>query len=248
MKNKILPARETMERSYDTSGLIIYLFLIPFAIIILLLLIVLIIFTQIKQSPENSIDNSYDTQSVVSYNSEDEEKLLTLASVYSPLSDDYKPSLKNYNGIKYDSTLEEPLSALISAAKEDGVTIKVTGGYISKNEQDKLFKSEVERLMQEKDYSQVKAETEAEKSIPKGNHYDRQTGLSITLSTDDNYAWLEANAYKYGFIQRYTKSGEEETKVKADNSLFRYVGIENAKKIRILGMTLDEYVDYVNSR
>ena len=61
MKNKILPARETMERSYDTSGLIIYLFLIPFAIIILLLLIVLIIFTQIKQSPENSIDNSYDT-------------------------------------------------------------------------------------------------------------------------------------------------------------------------------------------
>ena len=36
MKNKILPARETMERSYDTSGLIIYLFLIPFAIIILL--------------------------------------------------------------------------------------------------------------------------------------------------------------------------------------------------------------------
>ena len=65
----------------------------------------------------------------------------------------------NYNGIKYDSTLEEPLSALISAAKEDGVTIKVTGGYVSKNEQDKLFKAEVERLMQEKDYSQVKAET-----------------------------------------------------------------------------------------
>lgn len=62
--------------------------------------------------------------------------------------------------------------------------------------------------MQEKDYSQVKAETEAEKSIPKGNHCDRQTGLSITLSTNDNYAWLEANAYKYGFIQRYTKSGE----------------------------------------
>lgn len=248
MKNKILSARETMERSYDTSGLTIYLFLIPFAIIILLLLIVLIIFTEIKQSPENSIDNSYDTQSIVSYNSENEEKLLTLASVYSPLSDDYKPNLENYNGTQYDSILEEPLSALIIAAKKDGVTIKVTGGYVSKNEQDKLFKAEVERLIQEKDYSQVKAETEAEKSIPKGNHCDRQTGLSITLSTNDNYAWLEANAYKYGFIQRYTKSGEEATKVKADNSLFRYVGMENAKKIRILGMTLDEYVDYVNSR
>lgn len=248
MKNKILPAREAMERSYNTSELTIYLFLIPFAIIILLLLIVLIIFTQIKQSPENSIDNSYDTQSVVSYNSEDEEKLLTLSSVYSPLSDDYKPNLENYNGIKYDSTLKEPLSALINAAKEDGVNIKVTGGYISASEQNELFKSETNRLIQEKDYSQVKAETEAEKSVPKGNHHDRQTGLSVTLSTDDNYTWLEANAYKYGFIQRYTKFGEEETKVKADTSLFRYVGVENAKKIRILGMSLDEYVSYVNSR
>lgn len=248
MKNKILPAREAMERSTDTSNLTIYLFLIPFAIIILLLLIVLIIFTEIKQSPENSIDNSYDTQSVVSYDSEDNDKLLVLASAYSPLSDDYKPNLKSYNGIQYDSILEEPLSALISAAKEDGVNIKVTGGYVSASEQNKLFQSEVERLMQEKNYSQVKAETEAEKSIPKGNHYDRQTGLSIILSTDDNYAWLEANAYKYGFIQRYTKSGEEETKVKADDSLFRYVGTENAKKIRILGMSLDEYANYVKSR
>lgn len=248
MKNKILPAREAMERSTDTSNLTIYLFLIPFAIIILLLLIVLIIFTETKQSPENSIDNSYDTQSVVSYDSEDNDKLLVLASAYSPLSDDYKPNLKSYNGIQYDSILEEPLSALISAAKEDGVNIKVTGGYVSASEQNKLFQSEAERLMQEKNYSQVKAETEAEKSIPKGNHYDRQTGLSIILSTDDNYAWLEANAYKYGFIQRYTKSGEEETKVKADDSLFRYVGTENAKKIRILGMSLDEYANYVKSR
>lgn len=248
MKNKILPAREAMERSTDTSNLTIYLFLIPFAIIILLLLIVLIIFTEIKQKPENSIDNLYDTQSVVSYNSEDNDKLLVLASAYSPLSDDYKPNLKSYNGIQYDSILEEPLSALISAAKEDGVNIKVTGGYVSASEQNKLFQSEVERLMQEKNYSQVKAETEAEKSIPNGNHYDRQTGLSIILSTDDNYAWLEANAYKYGFIQRYTKSGEEETKVKADDSLFRYVGTENAKKIRILGMSLDEYANYVKSR
>lgn len=50
----------------------------------------------------------------------------------------------------------------LSVPQGGQVTIKVTGGYVSKNEQDKLFKSEVERLMQEKDYSQVKAETEAE--------------------------------------------------------------------------------------
>ncbi len=248
MKNKILSAREAMERSRDTGSLTAYLFLIPFAIIILLLLIVLIIITEINKKPENSFDNSYSTQSIVSYSTDTDEKLLILASSYSPLADDYKPNLKNYNGIQYDSTLEEPLSALINAAKEDGVNIKVTGGYISASEQNELFKSETNRLIQEKDYSQVKAETEAEKSVPKGNHHDRQTGLSVTLSTDDNYTWLEANAYKYGFIQRYTKFGEEETKVKADTSLFRYVGVENAKKIRILGMSLDEYVSYVNSR
>lgn len=248
MKNKILSAREAMDRSSDTSSLTVYLFLIPFAIIILLLLIVLIIFTEINKKPESSLENSYSTQSVVSYSSEDDDELLVLASSFSPLSDDYKPNLKSYDGIKYDSSIKEPLSELINAAKEDGVNIIVTGAYVSANEQDKLFQAEVSRLIQEMDYSQVKAETEAEKAVPRGGEHDRQTGLSVVLKTDDSYAWLEANAYKYGFIQRYTKAKEEETKVKEDISLYRYVGTENAKKIRMLGMSLDEYVDYVNSR
>lgn len=248
MKNKILSAREAMEKSRDTSSLTVYLFLIPFAIIILLLLIVLIVITEINKKPVNSFDNLYDTQSVVSYNTENDNNLLVLASSSSPLTDDYKPNLKNYGGIQYDSSIQEPLSALINAAKEDGVTITVTGGYVSASEQDKLFQAEVNRLMQEMDYSQVKAETEAKKSVPKGNEYDRQTGLSVILSTSDSYAWLDANAYKYGFIQRYTEANEDETKIKADISLFRYVGTENAKKIRMLGISLDEYIDYVNSR
>lgn len=248
LKNKILSARETMEKSRDTGSLTTLLFLIPFAIIILILLIVLLVISEIKKTATDSPETTSNIYDTTSYISETNENLLVLASNYSPLTDDYKPNLEDYNGIKYDSILKEPLTTLINAAKEDGVTIKVTGGYVSASEQDKLFEAEVNRLINEFDYSQVKAETEAEKSVPKGNEHDRQTGLSVILSTDDEYSWLALHAYEYGFIQRYAKVDEETTNVKADSTLYRYVGAENAKRIRMLGMSLDEYVDYVNSR
>lgn len=248
MKNKILSARYAMEKSRDTSSLTTLLFLIPIAIIILTLLIVLLVVTEINKTTTNfdeTASNIYDTTSSITENNEN---LLVLASSSSPLTDEYNPNLEDYNGIKYNSMLDEPLTMLINAAQNDDIKINVTGGYVSASEQDKLFQAEVNRLINEFDYSQVKAETEAEKSVPKGNEYDRQTGLSVILSTDDEYSWLALHAYEYGFIQRYTKAGEETTNVKADATLYRYIGTENAKKIRMLGMSLDEYVDYVNSR
>ena len=54
--------------------------------------------------------------------SEYEEKLLTLASVYSPLSDDYKPSLENYNGLAIDF---QKLAVYASWQKKSGTMKQV---------------------------------------------------------------------------------------------------------------------------
>ena len=61
--------------------------------------------------------------------------------------------------------------------------------------------------------------------------------------TDDNYKWLENNAYKYGFIIRYPKDKEFITGYEFENWHIRYVGNEAAKIIHDNNLTLEEYVD-----
>lgn len=253
-RKRVLSAHESIEKSRDTKSLMSFMILIPIAIVILILLIILFVMTKINEKPQGFTETAPSASENISYiSAEDKKKLLTIASDESPLANNYKPNLREYDGIQYDSILEEPLKELLNAAKEDGISLKITGGYISADEQDELFHSEVERLIQEKEYSRVKAENEAEKSVPRGGEHDRQTGLSVifsssgTFSESDGYSWLLMHAHEYGFIQRYTDNKEDETKVKADASLFRYVGRENAKKILMLGMSLDEYVLYTNT-
>lgn len=244
-----------MEKSRDTKSLMSYMILLPIAIVVLLLCMVLFVIIHVNDRPKGFTETTQGSHENISYvSAEDEKKLLTIASSKTPLSSEYKPDIQENNGVKYDSMLEEPLKEMISAAKKDGVVLKVTEGYISETEQNKLFHAEAERLIQEKGYSRVKAENEAEKTVPRGGESDRQTGLSVKFASDGSftesgeYSWLVMHAHEYGFIQRYTEPKESETKVKADASLFRYVGIENAKKILMLDMSLDEYVNYVNSR
>lgn len=250
-----MSAYETMEKSRDTKSLVSFMILLPVAIVIVLSLMVLFVIVQINDRPKGFSETTHSASEDISYiSAEDKKKLLTIASGKTPLSNDYKPDIHEYDGVEYDSILEEPLKEMIQAARKEGISLKLSGGYISCTEQDKLFHAETERLMQEKAYSRVKAENEAESTVPRGGKSDRQTGLSVEFYSDgsfsesNEYSWLVMHAHEYGFIQRYTESKEDETKVKADASLFRYVGIENAKKILMLDMSLDEYVNYVNSR
>lgn len=70
---------------------------------------------------------------------------------------------------------------------------------------------------------------------------EHQLGLSVDLATDGGLGlsdftgtpeqkWLSDNAYKYGFIQRYTEAGKYVTGFDAESWHFRYVGRDVAKK------------------
>ena len=56
------------------------------------------------------------------------------------------------------------------------------------------------------------------------------------------YAWLDNNAYKYGFVQSYRSGTESITGYSAEPWHWRYVGIENATAIRSSGLTPYEYL------
>ena len=67
------------------------------------------------------------------------------------------------------------------------------------------------------------------------------TGLTIHFDETKESIWLQNNAYKYGFIQRYPKGKEHITGYPYESWHYRYVGIKIAKVIFEQNLTLEEY-------
>ena len=55
--------------------------------------------------------------------------------------------------------------------------------------------------------------------------------------------WLIQNSWKYGFILRYPTNKNNITKVGYEPWHYRYVGKVHAKKIKELGVCLEEYIE-----
>ena len=60
------------------------------------------------------------------------------------------------------------------------------------------------------------------------------------------YNWLTANAYKYGFVERFPASKKAQTGV-TDNYHYRYVGYAHAFYMKQYSLCLEEYVDMLHS-
>lgn len=186
----------------------------------------------------------------------DEKKLLMIISPDSPLPSDYKTDLINYEGHKFDSGIIEDLQKMIEVANRDSISLKIEEGYVSAEVQHEKYMDEVRRLMAKEGYGEARAMEEAEKTVPMEDHSEFQSGLAVKFGSVKNedfaqteeYRWLYKNSIKYGFILRYPEGKEMSTDFAFDPSHFRYVGKENASRMRSLNMTLDEYVSYLNSR
>ena len=60
------------------------------------------------------------------------------------------------------------------------------------------------------------------------------------------YKWLSENAASYGFILRYPSGKESVTGFDYEPWHYRYVGVEQAQKIKASGLTLEEYLAQPN--
>lgn len=81
-------------------------------------------------------------------------------------------------------------------------------------------------------------------------HSEHQTGLTMDLdSLDESYGdtpegvWLAQNCYKYGFIIRYPKGGENITGYSYEPWHVRYLGKSTAKLVYSSGLTLEEFLN-----
>ena len=85
----------------------------------------------------------------------------------------------------------------------------------------------------------------------KPGHSEHQLGLAVDLNLANSkahfedskeYAWLKANSYKFGFIERYPKGKEFITGYGFEPWHYRYLGVELATNVYIDGSTYEEYL------
>ncbi len=178
------------------------------------------------------------------------EDLLKVVNIQNRLDNIFVPELSDFNGKKVNAVLLDDLQKMYDDAEQQGINLKINSAYISFDEQEKLYTEEYNELLQSSDYTQVRAEAETQKYIPKAGCSEAQTGmlLDFDLSDEHTRAYVERKCIDFGFILRYSKDKEDLTHHSPSDTLYRYVGCENAVKMRSYGMCLEEYADYVSDK
>lgn len=166
------------------------------------------------------------------------------------ISNDINVKIKNCRGKEISAVACDDLESMISDAKKDGIILWISSGYRDINYQKKLFNRQVEREKSKAVLTQEEAEKRAARVVARPRASEHNTGLAVDFNGVANdfyktkeYKWLMDNAHKYGFIERYQKKWKEYTGVIYEPWHFRYVGKENAPKIKDSGLCLEEYVE-----
>ena len=192
------------------------------------------------------LDSEYYTNVVSTDMSKDS---LILVNKYNKLAENYEPSdlvkiTDRYNQgnhtylrkVAYDAFIQ-----LSDAAKEDGYNIFNLSAYRSYNTQNTLYNN----------YVASDGKVNADTYSARPGYSEHQTGLALDVNRIDEsfentkeFAWLQKNAHKYGFIMRYPKGKEKITGYVYEPWHYRYVGVEIATYIHEHGITYDEYYAY----
>lgn len=118
------------------------------------------------------------------------------------------------------------LKLMLGGAKAAGYTVTPASGYRSYDTQVAAYNSELQA------YGQSAADSESARP----GYSEHQTGWAVDLASDScNIAdcfgdtpggkWVTTNAYKYGFLLRYTAANTAITGYRAETWHFRYVGV-----------------------
>jgi len=171
-----------------------------------------------------------------------------LANKYYALSSTYEPKdlvaiSSNYSSGTRKMTKDAKLAfeSLAKAAKEQGYNIRAVSTYRSYSYQKDLYNR----------YAASDGTAKADTYSARPGHSEHQTGLAVDVDNNKSsytsfgntkeFTWMKENAYKYGFILRYTKDNEWITGYKDEPWHYRYVGVDIATYIQEHPMTYEEY-------
>ncbi|MBR5923259.1 MAG: M15 family metallopeptidase [Clostridia bacterium] len=201
----------------------------------------------VKKGPEMVVRGEYTLNA-------DYSRLL-LINADNPLPEDYD---YNWNLTEFDESYSNNsdklmhridagvwpyMKAMIEAARSEGVDLSVWSPYRTYEMQERLFKNRVAK--------ENGNEAKAAQSVARPGTSEHNTGLcadfnmaSSLFESTDAFTWMKAHAGEYGFILRYPEDRVDITGVKYESWHWRFVGINAAKEINNLNMTLEEYIKY----
>lgn len=173
-------------------------------------------------------------------------KFYYLSSTYAPkdlvsIGWDYR--LGGQNEHKY--ARREVVEAFIDMwtdAKSEGIYLLVDSAYREYDKQESVYR----------EYENKHGTKFADSIAARPGFSEHQTGLALDIYSKEctsasifkdtkTYAWLIANAHKYGFILRYPKGKEKITGYNYESWHYRYLGVDLATKVYEEGITYDEY-------
>lgn len=181
---------------------------------------------------------------------------LVLVNYENLMEEGYVPELTALEpGYSVDSRIADAAKQMLADAKSAGLRIVMCSAYRSVERQEELFNKSIEKYLGQ-GYSYWEAFETTRLSIAEPKTSEHALGLALDLISYDydeldegqevtkEAKWLAENCYKYGFILRYPPAKTEITRIIYEPWHYRYVGIEDATKIKELGVTLEEYLEY----
>lgn len=191
--------------------------------------------------------------SVPSDNTEDTTWMTIVVNRDNYLPSDFTVDLRKTSGVTVDYRIFEALEDLVSSAKDEGIVLTVCSAYRNVAEQRELYTNKCAEYLAQ-GYAEEAAKIYANQHIQPPGASEHHTGLAIDFLTygasdlsesfaeTPTYQWLVENAASYGFIERYPYGKEEITGILWEPWHFRYVGVDNAKAIKSMGICLEEFV------
>ena len=139
-------------------------------------------------------------------------------------------------------------------AKTENRNIMVNSGFRNAKQQQEVYDSKL----------QLNGAEYAEKYVQKPGYSEHHTGYAMDLAVYDEgdlevegdeamwtfdgkneYFWVDQNCDQYGFVLRYSASKEDVTRIAYESWHYRYVGIGNALTMTNMGLSLEEYVNFI---
>ena len=186
---------------------------------------------------------------------------LFLANKQNPVATNYEPdNLIQVTGVKksywIQADVAKALEAMLAEMYAEGFTdIFVTSGYRSYNYQKTLYERYIEEEMSKNSalsYEEAERIVQTYASVP--GQSEHHTGLCVDLMStsmsdlDESFAktkayeWLCANAWKFGFVLRYSQEKESATGYSYEPWHWRFVGRYHALEMLRSGQCLEEYL------
>ena len=147
--------------------------------------------------------------------------------------------LVSENGIKLQKEAYNAFKNMYNDASKSGYSIYINAGYRSSKDQQELCDL----------YKRTYGEEYVKKYVALPGFSEHETGLSIDVASKNSkifaeskeYRWMLDNAYKYGFILRYTANHMDDTGFRPEAWHYRYVGKDISAYLHDHNISYEEY-------